>query len=178
MAEVKVKGLAELHRFLQQLPAKMEKNVLQGALRAGAKVIADEAKLRVPKKTGRLRDSIRISARSQRGTVTATIRAGGRDSRKRVVKSATGRTKVQYDQAFYATWVEFGTKAHRIKARGKGMYFGGSWYKSVKHPGARPQPFMRPALDGKARDATVAAGRYIADRLKTKHGLDTGVSIA
>ena len=44
MADVKVKGLADLNKFLQQLPAKVEQSVLRGALRAGANVVMAEAK--------------------------------------------------------------------------------------------------------------------------------------
>ena len=57
--EVRIKGLRELNSFLQQLPPKMEKNVLRGALRAGARVVAEEARLRAPEKTGLLRHGIK-----------------------------------------------------------------------------------------------------------------------
>jgi len=43
----------------------------------------------------------------------------------------------------------------------------------VQHPGSRPKPFMRPALDGRAQDAVVAAAQYMKRRLATKNGLDT-----
>jgi hypothetical protein len=43
----------------------------------------------------------------------------------------------------------------------------------VQHPGFQPKPFLRPALDAKAAEATVAAGNYIKYRLATKNGLDT-----
>ena len=36
MSNVHIKGGAELNKFLQQLPAKIEQSVLRGALRAGA----------------------------------------------------------------------------------------------------------------------------------------------
>ena len=36
MAELQVKGLAELHKVLQSLPEELEKKVLRNALRAGA----------------------------------------------------------------------------------------------------------------------------------------------
>ena len=36
MAELQVKGLAELHKVLQNLPEELEKKVLRNALRAGA----------------------------------------------------------------------------------------------------------------------------------------------
>jgi len=190
MSDVRVKGLSDLNKFLQQLPAKMEQNVLRGALRAGANVIKDEAKRLAPVsapnsrnkkrygfRAGTLRDSIRVSARVKNGRVTASVYAGGQ------TKSGA--------EVYYASWVEFGTAAHAIVAKGaKGkniarrlnrqakklaaLNIGGRFVgASVMHPGARPRPFMRPALDGKAQAAVLAAAEYIKKRLALKHGLNT-----
>lgn len=159
MTDFSVTGLAELQRFLDQLPAKAEKNILRGALRAGAKVQLARARALLAEgktHTGQLAGSLRISTSSRRGTVTAKVRAGG------------GKGKV-----YWAHWVEFGTAAHLIRARGKGaMSIGGvRWAKLVMHPGARKRPFMRPALDGTITAATGAIGAYIRARL-TKAGLE------
>jgi hypothetical protein len=43
-----VKGLEEAFKALEQLPAKMEKNILRGAIRAAAKPVADDARRRAP----------------------------------------------------------------------------------------------------------------------------------
>lgn len=160
MTNIKVKGLAELQTFLDQLPAKMEANVLRGALRAGAKPILEAAKssapvgepsetnrIRYKLYAGALRDSIRISGRidKRNGKVTASVKAGG-------------KTKSGAD-VFYANMVEFGTKPHVI---GDGT-----------HPGVQAKPFMRPALDAQSGAAIVAVGEYIKKRLATKNGLDT-----
>ena len=155
MADVKVKGLADLNKFLQQLPAKVEQSVLRGALRAGANVVMAEAKANVPVDSGQLRDGLKISTSSRRGRVTAKVKATGK-------------------HAFIAPWLEYGTAAHKITAKkGKGLFFGGLFVKGVQHPGSRPKPFMRPALDGRAQDAVVAAAQYMKRRLATKNGLDT-----
>ena len=61
MTDIKVKGLEELQKFLDQLPAKMEANVLRGSLRSGAKVIANAAKSNVTSVSGELAKSIRVS---------------------------------------------------------------------------------------------------------------------
>ena len=189
MSEIRVKGLADLNKFLQQLPAKMEQNVMRGALRAGANVIKDEAKRLVPVSepnsqnrrrygfyAGTLRDSIRVSARVKNGRVTASVYAGG--------KTKSGA------HVFYANWVEFGTAGHAIMAkqangknaarrlnrsakRGGSLRIGGQFVGSVvMHPGSRARPFMRPALDGKAQAAVLAAADYIKKRLALKHGID------
>lgn len=189
-SEFKVKGLSQLNDVLQQLPENLEKGLMRQALRAGAQEIAAEAKRRVPVNTGRLRDSIRVTVSAKRGKVTAAIRAGGRDTRKRVVRNASGRIKVAYDNAFYAIWVEFGTSAHAIGAKfakalvlranrratagsAKRWMRGELVIEGVHHPGARPRPFMRPALDVKAQAAVIAAANLMKERLSSKHGLST-----
>lgn len=186
MADVKVKGLSDLNKLLQQLPVNVEKNVLRGALRDAAKTIEAEVKARVPVDTGRLRDSVRVSVRVRRGRVTASVYAGGQDTRKRIVNNASGRVKVKYDNAYYARFVEFGTAAHYIKAvtakalilrsnKRASSGFARRWtswvVEGVQHPGAKPRPFMRPALDAKAQEAVVSAAKYIRNRLANKNGL-------
>ena len=154
MSNVHIKGGAELNKFLQQLPVKIEQSVLRGALRAGANVVMAEAKANVPVESGQLRDGLKVSTSSRSGRVTAKVKATGK-------------------HAHIAPWLEYGTAAHKITAKGKGMFFGGLFVKGVQHPGSRPKPFMRPALDGRAQDAVSAAARYMKQRLATKHGLDT-----
>ena len=156
MTTIGIKGLNDLQKFLDQLPSKMEANIIRGALRAGAKPIRDAAKAAAPTGEpsgtnkqryrlyqGALRDSIRISGRIDRrdGKITASIKAGG--------KSKGGA------DVFYANFIEYGTKPHG------------------KHPGIQPRPFLRPAMDAQAGAAVVAVGEYIKKRLATKHDLDT-----
>lgn len=160
MSEIRVNGLADLQKFLDQLPAKMEANILRGALRAGIKPMKAAAIANCPTGepsetnkqkyklyAGALRDSIRVSGRIDKrgGNVVARLVAGG-------------KTKSGAD-VFYANMVEFGTKQHVM---GDGV-----------HPGVMPRPFMRPALDSEANAAVVAVGEYIKKRLATKNGLDT-----
>lgn len=152
---VKVKGLAELQKMLESLPAKLEANVMRGALRAGMKVVLEDVKNNVPVASGELKSGLKIGTKSRRGVITATVKATGK-------------------HAYLAPWMEFGTKPHLIEGRdGGNLYIGGVYVKSVEHPGVKPRPFMRPALDNQATNATVAVGNYIAQRLKKKHGLDT-----
>lgn len=145
--DLKIDGLADLQRMLDELPAKVEANIMRGAIRVGAKVIEDRAKELAPVKSGALRDSIKVSTRSKRGEVSATIRAGG-------------------GKAFYAKWVEFGTAQHFIKPKNrKSLFFAGMAKEVVDHPGARQKPFMRPALDGGHTGAIDAMAEYIKKRL-------------
>ena len=79
MSEVKIKGLAELQKALDTLPAKIEANIMRAAMRAGAKVLATEAKGNVNNVSGVLASSIRFGSKINRrkGGVEAYIRAGG-----------------------------------------------------------------------------------------------------
>lgn len=152
---VHVKGLSKLNEQLEQLPGKLQANVLRGALRTGAKVILDEAKANVGVDTGELRDGLKISTSIRNGTVTAKIKTRGK-------------------HGFIAGWIEFGTRAHAIRAKvAKALGWGSIFASSVEHPGIQARPFMRPALDSKAGQALLAAGEYMKKRLAMKHGLDT-----
>lgn len=146
--EVKVTGLAELQVLLDELPAKIEGNVVRGGLRAAAKVVEAEAKRLCPVgKTGALRDSIHVSMRSKHGHISATVKAGGK-------------------KAFYAHMVEYGTARHWIKPKyRKSLFVAGLMKEAVDHPGAKKAPFMRPAIDGKATDAIQAMADYLRDRI-------------
>jgi HK97 gp10 family phage protein len=149
-----IRGGAELEKALRELPVKLERNILRGALRAGAKVFEQEAKRRVPTRTGKLRDSIRVSVRARRGAIVAMVKAGG------------GKERV-----FYAHLVERGTAPHVIlagggTAGGKLLAAGARLFGAkVDHPGAAARPFMRPAFDTQAAAALEAVRAYIEKRL-------------
>lgn len=154
-----VKGLSELQAFLDQLPAKIESNIMRSALRAGANVVRDEAKANVPEKTGLLKAGIKVSTSSRRGVVKAIIKTTGK-------------------HAYLARWLEYGTAAHFIKPKtAKSLFFAGLMRDGVDHPGAAPKPFLRPALDSQSQAALMAVGEAIKKRL-TKQGLDaSGVDL-
>lgn len=147
MADETIGGGRELDAFLQQLPVKVEKNILRAAMRAGGNVFKRGAKQRVPVDEGDLQRSIRITTRTKKGTVYAYVKAGGR-------------------RAPHAHLVEFGTKAHKIVAKKDGaLAFGAQVVSEVDHPGAKPHPFMRPTFDGEAVSAIAATGAKIRERL-------------
>jgi HK97 gp10 family phage protein len=173
---VRINGLSDLQKVLNELPVKMERNVMRSALRAGAQVVLKGAQANINDDTRALSQSLRVSTRAKRGQVTATVKT----------------------DLFYAKMVEFGTSQHfitvdedarpgRITRRGYRSYsistlndmvkrgslvIGGAFVgQSVAHPGARPHPFMRPALDSEAGRALEAVGMAIRRRL-TKQGID------
>jgi len=149
---VHVKGLDELQRFLDKLPAKLEQNVMRGALRAGANVIKPVAAANIHSVSGETARSLKVRSGARGGRVTASV----------------------YTRHFVAPFLEWGTKPHTIKATNrKALAIGGAYFESVEHPGARPHPFLRPAMDTQAQAAVLAAGEYVKQRLATKEGIDT-----
>lgn len=155
MAELQIKGLAELHKVLQSLPEELEKKVLRNALRAGANEFKKAAQAQVPVKSGALRNSIRVkaSARKGRWRLRATVTAGNAE-------------------AYYAHMVEFGTAAHMIKpAKGKALAFLGLAREGAEHPGAQAKPFMRPAFDAGSDAAINAFAESVRKRLSKEGAL-------
>jgi HK97 gp10 family phage protein len=154
MAEIHVRGLKELQKFLDQLPVKIERNIMRGALRAGMKPVLARAIASAPVQSSELKNSLKIGSSARGGTVAGSV----------------------YTNVFYANFVEFGTSAHFITAKKGGwLSFGGIFAKSVWHPGIPkgPHAFMRPALDSQQVAAVNAAAEYMKVRLATKEGIDT-----
>jgi len=158
--EQHIKGLSELNKFLQELPVKIERNVLRGALRAGAaKELLPEAQANLMSagavRTGALIAGLKVGTRSRGGKVTAYVKAGGK-------------------HGYLARWIEYGVKPHDIVAKAGGMLsFLGVFARAVRHPGFAARPFLRPALDRSGAAAVNESARYMRERLATKHGLDT-----
>ncbi len=200
MANVPVKGLAEMRAMFQQLPANLQQTVALGALRAGANVVAEEARRLAPvgppsnrgrkfygQYAGGLRNDIRVTNGAlNNGIAQVSIYVGGGKRRGAI---------------FYAHMVEYGTAAHWIKVRMEsrperntrhgprkysmrtinrmaksgslkiGQHFVGE---SVSHPGARKQSFMRASMDNKGAEASQAIADYIRanlGKIRSKAGL-------
>ena len=175
MSTVTVSGLKELDDLLKQLPVKIERNVMRGAMRAGQKVIADAAKNNLRQNgsvdTGELERSVRIrfKRKSEKfGWIRAFVMAGNK-------------------QAYYSHMVEFGTasyysgkgrtvgKPYEITPKVAGsLFLGGVLRESVTHPGIKPKPFMRPAIDNNSDAAIKAVVEYMQKRIPkeiTKAGI-------
>lgn len=167
-----VLGGAALDALLGTLPVNIEKNIMRGALRAGAKVFMAEVKNNIPISSGDLRNSVRITTRSKKGQVTASVKIGNK-------------------RVYYAQMVEFGTRAHFISVQdsergvnrrtGKALsmrtinrnslIIGNTFVgPTVSHPGARPRPYARPAAEAGFQAAVGAVQLYVRQRL-TKAGL-------
>lgn len=160
-----VKGQAEFHAFLNQLPEKIIRKVLTGAARTAANVIAEEARAKVS--SDEVRAAIKVNVQRDDRRVKATVLLKGKG-------------------AFKGKFLEYGTSEHfisvadsqrlgmsvrrvnqKVREAGSaslvisGQFVGGT----VLHPGARPHPFMRPALDAKRSEAIAAAQSYVTARV-------------
>lgn len=157
-----VRGKGEVKQFLAQLPNQIEDRVLRGAARAAANVVADEAK-----------------SRSISPEVTAAIKVATKREEGRII----AKVQVKGPGAYIAPWLEYGTDPHFISVddsqrggmsvgkvnrsvKAGSLVIGGQFVgTTVHHPGARPHPFLRPALDVKEGEAIGAAQRYINARV-------------
>jgi HK97 gp10 family phage protein len=156
---VTVTGLDELHKRLQQLPARIEKNIMAGAMRAGQNVIKKRAQANVPVSSGALKKSIRVTTSTKSGRVKVSLKAGDL-------------------KAWYAHIIEFGSGSFYSGTLGKskrapyiitpkegGLYFNGIFTSFVIHPGVRPAAYMRRALDAGINEPLQVVADYIRARL-------------
>lgn len=170
---IRISGLAELDRVLKTLPARVEGNVMRGALRAGQSVIRDGAAAELAAAgaidDGALRASLRISL-SRRSVKYGWLR----------MNLIAGNRKPMSDPSavWYAHFVEFGTasfytgkgrsvgKPYRIEPTKAGaLHIGAGLREGVTHPGIRPRKFMRRAFDKQQRAALEAVAAYLRKRV-------------
>jgi len=162
-----VTGKAEVKAYIARLPAELEERVLRGAARAGADVVAADARNRSI--SSEVSGSIKVRTKKEPGRMLAIIQTQGRG-------------------AYLAPWLEYGTEGHFIsvddsvrggmsisrinrQAREGSLVIAGHFVGStVWHPGARPHPFLRPALDLNEAEAIAAAQSYINTRV-TRMGI-------
>ena len=157
-----VRGQSATKAFIAQLPEKLRDRVLRGAARAAAKIVAAEAQ-----------------ERSISREVAAAVKVKTERDGDRII----AKVQVKGPGAFIAPWLEYGTDPHFISiddsqrggrsvrkvnelARAGSLVIGGQFVgQTVLHPGARPHPFLRPALDTKEAEAVAAAQGYINARV-------------
>ena len=167
-----ISGGRELDELLKTLAPNVQKKILRTALAAGARVIAKVAKQNAPVGptsstneaiyggyAGALKDSVRVTSGQDRtGMRYASVKAGGLSK-----KGA---------DTYYIQFVEYGTRPHVIRPRGKKrLELGGHFVAgTVMHPGATGKPFMRPAADEAQGAAVAAFAAKVRERL-TKEGL-------
>lgn len=154
---VKLEGFDTLKARTEALPQKLQRNILRGGMRAAVGVIRKLAREFVPVRTGKLRRSIRASARSFRdGRLVGTVTSGGKG-------------------AWQANIIEVGAKPHKIRARrGKALSIGrGGYVKQVDHPGHRAYRYMERAATQGEKPAADAFSNYVQTRVSRY--MSTGV---
>ncbi|WP_066723566.1 hypothetical protein [Sphingomonas pituitosa] len=160
---VTVKGADVVARYLANLPAEIEAKLLRGAGRAAGAVVKEEAQARAL--SAEVRDDVVLRSSSRDGRIVVKV----------TVKPGWGYS--------LGVWQEWGTAAHfisvaedqrqgrsigRINKLSKegSLVIGGQFVgATIYHPGARPHPFLRPALDMRGSDAIAAAQAYINARI-------------
>lgn len=119
--------LAKMARQYEGGPAIVKQELRKGLARAG-QIVRNAAVRLVRVKTGRLRSSLAVDpVRDQGGVLSVTV-----------------GTNVQY-----APDLEFGTGPRVIEpVRKRALYWEGAAHpvRRVNHPGTKPYPFLRPAL--------------------------------
>lgn len=167
-----VLGLKEVVDVLNTLPDKIANRAVKRALYSGGGVIRDNARGRVPIRTGALRKSIVVEgskapARNQLAVKVTIARKAFRMFEGQI----TVRKKKPGDRAYrvgdiyprnYAHLVEWGTKPHALGRGSKRKYAIVGMQTGPWHPGSAPKPYLRPAFEA-AREEAV---RVIADRLR------------
>lgn len=117
--------------------------VSKKATREAGRFVIKQARTKIRSRTGNLAKSLGV--RMKKLGMTGYVAQ---------VAPRTGKG-LRYD-GYYGAMVEFGTDAHEIPGRKKGgqlsrnkkaLSIDGDAVHSVTHPGAPPQPFMRPAFD-------------------------------
>lgn len=166
-----VTGLAELKAALAQLPGNVSKNVLRGAVYAGAKVITNAVSQAAPVFTGTdprvqaglLKSAVYMKHDQDKSGVThqeffVSIRRGRKEK-------AKGR------DAYYWTWVEFGhhvvprapNGSAKLSVRQKMVTSGSSLVVGSSY--VLPHPFFRPAFEASKEASAKAIRDYMAKRI-------------
>lgn len=154
---MRVEGGADIEARLGAMREDVARRSWAKALRKGAQVIAKEIKVRAPRGTApvalarqkdpknrykRLADSIGVSASARGLQPKASAKA----------------------RAYWARFVEYGTKAHPSRMTKKSRY--GPGRQKRGHAATQAHPFMRPAMDAKRQEAVDAIRRDIMASLE------------
>lgn len=150
---------AALDRAMRELPQKVSRKFNGQAAGYAMKVIVKDMRRRCPKRYGVLRKSLGSRRKTYRNTSTVYVAVGPRAGFKRSITEG-GRT-FNVNPVNYAHLVEFGTRRHSIRRsdvigrvrarRGTKAALRRQTAGAAMHPGARAQPFMRPAFDAQKR---------------------------
>jgi len=174
MSDVTILGMDEILKKLKVLPERVQKNVLSGAVRAGAKPIIDEAKRNVPTAYGSIKDSIGVKKASKPRVLKKTLLIYKISPMKKTIskrfklKDGTKWSIKGEIDPWYAHFLEYGTYAkldhprkgkisRKRKKRRDAFVAAGA--------GIPAYAFMRKAYEAKGRESIDATRGYMAKRI-------------
>lgn len=153
-------GDVELQNILKNLPDNIYRKVIARASRKAVGPVLRSARNKAPRETGLLRKSLGIKVKQYKRAGVTVALVGPRKGFKELVKVYMHGGKannVYRNPVSYAHLVEFGTRAHSLTADAENRITSGSkedvrqYMLAIttpkKHPGAKAQPFLRPAYD-------------------------------
>lgn len=145
MLTVEMEGLEELRGALRRLEAVARREVIEPALGEGGERIAQEARSRAPRRTGKGADTIGWQYREE-GVAHGVYVGVGRG------------VKASRADGFYLRFLETGTAERMTKGKGAT----GRVPAGVSRGQVTPQPWLRPALDAVQEEAV----RVVRERLR------------
>jgi len=135
---ISLDGTKELRKALDNLDRTTRSKFVRSGLRVGARLIVDEARARVPVRSGALKKAIKVQSAKSRKKGTLSIRV------------ASGSVNFK-GQTYYGGFIEYGYHASpRYPVGAFGVI---TWASHARGTGVGtfvpPRPFMRPAFRSK-----------------------------
>ena len=163
MVTMRLRGFDDITRRLGLLRTDVARSFLKNSLRRLAEFVAGEVRKAAP--IGR--------TTSAEGPTGGGLRRAIGTAARKAFQNQQARMVVGIDyRAFYWKFIEFGTKAHTIRAgKGKVLWFNGEGRKQVSHPGIPARPFIRPTWDRIKGKLPKMFADDVSKLLK-KHGLN------
>lgn len=161
---ISLEGVDELRRALADAAVQIRNKAVRGALRDAGKLIQKQAKANAPvlnrisptRKPGTVRNAIivrnsKFARREKNEGVYISVRPLRGKRQDKLGKAGANNP----NDPFYWWFVEFGTKPHIIRSRKHRGFlkFGGTFVRSVKHPGSPARKFMSRAADQQGQAA-------------------------
>ena len=138
---IKIAGLKEMDAALAEFSKATARNVCVRALQAAAEPIAEAAREKAPKRTGRLAKSIKVTTKKPPGHSTKVafaevMRAGG-------TKAQAAAAQRAYNRLNPTAFAEVFVAPDRLPE---------AWPQEIGTAHHGPQPYMRPAFEEKAEE--------------------------
>jgi len=166
MAEVE--GADRLKEKILKLSPAIRKAV-EAAVLQGAQDVAATARRLVPVDTGKLRESIGATLGEAPSTKATQALRGGRSKSSKEEGAIIATVYAGNDEAFYAGFVEFGTRpstaGERVESKGAKQSKSGRVARRT-HPGTTAAPFFFPAFRANKKRAKSRISRAISKAIK------------